>query len=162
MRRYFMTIPEASQLVLQASTMGYGGEIFVLDMGAPVKIVDLARNLILLSGLRPDEDIKIEFTGVRPGEKLYEELNSMEEDTLPTPCEKIKIFTGNGLPSAGMEPYLEALRDICQRRDVPRLVLTLKDLIPDYNPSADLLRRVAHLPKTAVTAASRAKAVAAR
>ena len=162
MRRYFMTIPEASQLVLQASTMGHGGEIFVLDMGAPVKIVDLARNLILLSGLRPDEDIKIEFTGVRPGEKLYEELNSMEEDTLPTPYEKIKIFTGNGLPSAGMEPYLEALRDICERRDVPGLVLTLKDLIPDYNPSAQLLRRVVHLPKTAVTVAPRYRAVAAR
>ena len=160
MRRYFMTIPEASQLVLQASTMGHGGEIFVLDMGAPVKIVDLARNLILLSGLRPDEDIKIEFTGVRPGEKLYEELNSMEEDTLPTPYEKIKIFTGNGLPSAGMEPYLEALRHICERRDVPGLVLTLKDLIPDYNPSAQLLRRAVDLPKTAVTVAPRAKAAA--
>jgi FlaA1/EpsC-like NDP-sugar epimerase len=161
MRRYFMTIPEASQLVLQASTMGRGGEIFVLDMGAPVKIVDLARNLILLSGLRPDEDIKIEFTGVRPGEKLYEELNSMDEDTLPTPSEKIKIFTGNGVPSAGMEPYLEALRDICERRDVPGLVLTLKDLIHDYNPSAELLRRAVQLPKTAVAVASRAKAVAA-
>jgi FlaA1/EpsC-like NDP-sugar epimerase len=161
MRRYFMTIPEASQLVLQASTMGHGGEIFVLDMGAPVKIVDLARNLILLSGLRPDEDIKIEFTGVRPGEKLYEELNSMEEDTLPTPSEKIKIFTGNGLPSAGMEPYLEALRDICERRDVPGLVLTLKDLIRDYNPSAELLRRAVQLPKPAVTAAPRPKAFAA-
>jgi len=111
MRRYFMTIPEASQLVLQASTMGHGGEIFVLDMGAPVKIVDLARNLILLSGLRPDEDIKIEFTGIRPGEKLYEELNSMQEDTLPTPYEKIKIFTGNGLtlPRSAM-PYLRAPR----------------------------------------------------
>ena len=149
MRRYFMTIPEASQLVLQASAMGQGGEIFVLDMGEPVKIVDLARNLILLSGLRPDEDIKIEFTGVRPGEKLYEELNSMEEDTLPTPSEKIKIFTGNGLPSAGMESYLEALRDICERRDLPGLVLTLKDLIPDYNPSAHLLRRAVHLPQVA-------------
>ena len=161
MRRYFMTIPEASQLVLQASTMGHGGEIFVLDMGAPVKIVDLARNLILLSGLRPDEDIKIEFTGMRPGEKLYEELNSMEEDTLPTPYEKIKIFTGNGLPSTGMEPYLEALRHICERRDVPGLVLTLKDLIPDYNPSAQLLRRIVELPKTAVTAAPSAKGAVA-
>jgi FlaA1/EpsC-like NDP-sugar epimerase len=161
MRRYFMTIPEASQLVLQASVMGHGGEIFVLDMGVPVKIVDLARNLILLSGLRPDEDIKIEFTGLRPGEKLYEELNSMDEDTLPTPCEKIKIFTGNGLPSAGMELYLEALRDICERRDVPRLVLTLKDLIPDYNPSAQLLQRVVRRPKSAVTTAPRAKAVGA-
>jgi FlaA1/EpsC-like NDP-sugar epimerase len=162
MRRYFMTISEASQLVLQASTMGHGGEIFVLDMGAPVKIVDLARNLILLSGFRPDEDIKIEFTGVRPGEKLYEELNSLEEDTLPTSCEKIKIFTGNGLPSAGMERYLEVLRDVCRRRDVPGLVLTLKDLIHDYNPSAELLRRVVHPHETAVAAASGAKAVAAR
>jgi FlaA1/EpsC-like NDP-sugar epimerase len=162
MRRYFMTIPEASQLVLQASTMGGGGEIFVLDMGAPVKIVDLATNLILLSGLRPDEDIKIEFTGVRPGEKLYEELNSMEEDTIPTPHEKIKIFTGSGLPSVGMEPYLEALRDICERRDVPDLVLTLKDLIRDYNPSAQLLRRAVQLPKAAVAAAPRVKAVVAR
>jgi FlaA1/EpsC-like NDP-sugar epimerase len=153
MRRYFMTIPEASQLVLQASTMGHGGEIFVLDMEAPVKIVELARNLILLSGLRPDEDIKIEFTGTRPGEKLYEEVNSMDEDTLPTRFEKIKIFTGNGLPSAGMEPHLEALRHICERRDVPGLVLTLKDLIPEYNPSVQLLRRIVDLPKTAVTAA---------
>jgi FlaA1/EpsC-like NDP-sugar epimerase len=141
MRRYFMTIPEASQLVLQASTMGLSGEIFVLDMGAPVKIVDLARNLVLLSGLRPDEDIKIEFTGIRPGEKLYEELHFMEEDTIPTSCEKIKIFTGNGVPSVGMEPYLEEIRRICQRRDVLDLVLTLKELIPEYNPSAQLIRR---------------------
>ncbi len=155
MRRYFMTIPEASQLVLQASTMGNGGEIFVLDMGTPVKIVDLARNLILLSGLRPDEDITIEFTGVRPGEKLYEELNFMEEDTLPTPHEKIKIFAGNSVPPAGMESYLEALRDICARRDLPRLVLTLKDLIPDYNPSAHLLNRAlsgSPVPQQAATA----------
>jgi FlaA1/EpsC-like NDP-sugar epimerase len=146
MRRYFMTIPEASQLVLQASTMGLSGEIFVLDMGAPVKIFDLARNLILLSGLRPDEDIKIEFTGIRPGEKLYEELHSMEEETTSTSCEKIKIFTGNGVPSVGMEPYLETFRHICQSRNVLDLVLTLKELIPDYNPSAQLLRRGVDLP----------------
>ncbi len=141
MRRYFMTIPEASQLVLQASTMGKGGEIFVLDMGMPVKIVDLARNLILLSGLQPDKDITIEFTGLRPGEKLYEELNSLEEGTLSTPHEKIKIFAAGGLPSSGMESYLEVLRDICARRDLSGLVLTLKELIPDYNPSAHLLKR---------------------
>ena len=79
-----MTIPEACQLVLQASAIGQGGQICVLDMGEPVKIVDLARNLILLSGLRPDEDIRIEFTGMRPGEKLYEELSTMLEDTVPT------------------------------------------------------------------------------
>src|SRR5450759_409074 len=112
MRRYFMTIPEAAQLVVQASTLGHGGEIFVLDMGEPVKIVDLARNLILLSGLRPDEDIKIEFTGVRPGEKLYEELNFFEESTVNTHHEKIKIFASNGLPSAGLESHLKSLRDI--------------------------------------------------
>jgi FlaA1/EpsC-like NDP-sugar epimerase len=153
MRRYFMTIPEASQLVIQASTMGHGGEIFVLDMGAPVKIVDLARNLILLSGLRPDQDIKIEFSGIRPGEKLYEELNSMEEDMLSTPHEKIKIFAGNGLPSAGMESYIEPLRDICARRDLPALLLILKEIIPDYNPSAHLLQKALHSPQATPVAA---------
>ncbi|MGC1943223.1 MAG: nucleoside-diphosphate sugar epimerase/dehydratase, partial [Candidatus Acidiferrales bacterium] len=94
MRRYFMTIPEAAQLVLQASTMGRGGEVFVLDMGQPMKIVDLAQNMILLSGRRP-EDVRIEFTGVRPGEKLYEELSTLEEETLPTYHEKIRIFSGD-------------------------------------------------------------------
>ena len=89
---------------------------------------------------------RIEFTGVRPGEKLYEELNFMEENTIPTSCEKIKIFAGNSLPSAGMESYLEQLRGICRRREVSSLVLTLKDLIPDYNPSTQLLRRVVALP----------------
>jgi FlaA1/EpsC-like NDP-sugar epimerase len=98
MRRYFMTIPEAAQLVLQASTMGKGGEIFVLDMGKPVRIVDLARQLIQLSGLKPDEDIRVEFTGLRPGEKLYEELNLMDEQTMPTRHEKIHVFAGTSLP----------------------------------------------------------------
>ena len=89
--RYFMTIPEACQLVLEAGFIGKGGEIFVFDMGDPVKIVDLANNMIHLSGLEPDKDIKIEFTGLRPGEKLYEELLSMSEEVLPTHHEKIKI-----------------------------------------------------------------------
>jgi len=105
------------------------------------------RNLIRLSGLRPDEDIKIEFTGIRPGEKLYEELSSIEEDTVPTPHEKIRIFTANGLPKAGIEPYLESLRQICASRDVAALVFTLKELIPDYNPSAQLLHRIVDLPR---------------
>jgi hypothetical protein len=141
MRRYFMTIPEASQLVLQASTMGQGEEIFVLDMGEPVRIVDLARNLIRLSGLRPDVDIAIEFTGVRPGEKLYEELNHIHEDTLPTRHEKVMIFAGNGLPYIGLEPYLDALRGCCKHRDLMGMVVTFKELIPDYNPSSEVLRR---------------------
>jgi FlaA1/EpsC-like NDP-sugar epimerase len=88
--RYFMSIPEAAQLVMQAGYMGKGGEIFVLDMGLPVKIVDLAKELIRLSGLKED-DIKIEFTGLRPGEKLYEELLADDENTLPTPHSKLRI-----------------------------------------------------------------------
>jgi FlaA1/EpsC-like NDP-sugar epimerase len=89
--RYFMTIPEACQLVLEAGFIGKGGEIFTFDMGKPVKIVDLAINMIRLSGLEPNKDIKIEFTGLRPGEKLYEELLSDMEEVLPTHHEKIKI-----------------------------------------------------------------------
>lgn len=147
MRRYFMTIPEASQLVLQASSMGSGGELFVLDMGQPVRILDLARNLILLSGLRPDQDIRIEFTGTRPGEKLYEELSTLEEETLPTWHEKVKIFAGNGLPAGGMLRHLETLRRCCEDRDARALILNLKDLVPDYNPSVHILRRILERPE---------------
>ena len=89
--RYFMTIPEASQLVLEAAAMGRGGEIFVFDMGESVKIFDLAKNMIKLSGLRYPEDIDIKITGLRPGEKLYEELLANGEDTLPTYHKKIMI-----------------------------------------------------------------------
>jgi FlaA1/EpsC-like NDP-sugar epimerase len=146
MRRFFMTIPEACQLVLQAAVIGEGGQICVLDMGEPVKIVDLARNLILLSGLRPDEDIKIEFTGMRPGEKLYEELNSMLEGTVPTAHEKIRIFVGNGMPEGDMLTWLNTLRDICEARDTGRLVVALKEIVLDYSPSTDLLKRVIASP----------------
>ena len=142
MRRFFMIIPEACQLVLQASTMDEGGQIFVLDMGEPVKIVDLATNLILLSGLRPDQDIRIDFTGVRPGEKLYEELSTLLEDTLPTAHEKIRIYTGNGLPAQAMGSGLERLRQICATRDLGQLIVALKEIVPDYGPSAYLLRRL--------------------
>ena len=106
MRRYFMTIPEACQLVLQASTMGKGGEIFVLDMGEPVRIVDLARNLILLSGLRPEQDIQIEFSGSRPGEKLFEELSEEGEGLLPTHHQKIRVFAGAMTPWTGIQGRL--------------------------------------------------------
>jgi FlaA1/EpsC-like NDP-sugar epimerase len=142
MRRYFMTIPEACQLVLQASSMGSGGEVFVLDMGEPVRIVDLARNLILLSGLRPGVDVSIEFTGIRPGEKLCEELSMADERALPTSHEKIRRFAGNGFPPDGMWSHLEVLRSCCEERDIQGLLLELKDLVPDYNPSAHILRRL--------------------
>lgn len=142
MRRFFMTIPEACQLVLQALAIGHGGQICVLDMGQPVKILDLAKNLILLSGLRPDEDIKIEFTGTRPGEKLFEEISSLLEDTVPTSHEKVRVFIGNGVPDTEVDIWLEALREICQSRDTGRLVIALKELVGDYSPSVELLKRV--------------------
>lgn len=141
-RRFFMTISEACQLVLQASTIGKGGQICVLDMGKPVKIVELARNLILLSGLSPDEDIKIEFTGMRPGEKLYEEVSTMAEDTVPTAHEKIRVYVGSGLPEGDMQKWLECLRYMCETRDTGRLVVALKEIVLDYSPSAELLKRV--------------------
>jgi FlaA1/EpsC-like NDP-sugar epimerase len=142
MRRFFMTIPEACQLVLQAGVIGKGGQICVLDMGEPVKIVDLARNLILLSNLRPDQDIKVAFTGMRPGEKLYEELSTMLEDTAPTTHEKIRIFVGNGMPDGDMLDWLDRLREICKARDAGGLVVALKEIVIDYSPSANLLKRV--------------------
>ena len=110
-------------------------------MGEPVRIVDLARNLILLSGLRPDQDIKIEFTGIRPGEKLYEEISAITENTVPTEHEKIRIFTGNGISEEEMLKSLDRLREICHNRDIGGLVMALKELVPDYSPSAQLLKR---------------------
>ena len=141
MRRYFMTIPEASQLVMQSATMGQGGEIFVLDMGEPVRILDLARNLILLSGLQPERDIKIEFSGARPGEKLYEELNALDESILPTYHEKIKIFEGTSPSWHWMEKELNHLQHLCAVRKFDELIMTMKNMVPEYNPSSDLLRK---------------------
>jgi FlaA1/EpsC-like NDP-sugar epimerase len=147
MRRYFMTIPEAAQLVIQASTMGKGGEIFVLDMGEPVRILDLASNLILLSGLRPGEDIKIVFSGIRPGEKLYEELTHLDEEMRPTFHQKINIFANSGLSAHDTLERVEKLRSLCADRNISDIILELKDLIIDYNPSAHLLRQVMSLPR---------------
>jgi FlaA1/EpsC-like NDP-sugar epimerase len=142
MERYFMTIPEAAQLVLQASTMGNGGEIFVLDMGKPVRIVDLARQLILLSGLKPDEDIAIEFVGTRPGEKLYEEINMADEHMLPTPHERIKVFAGSCLSADSARHHLALLSQACESRDLRALLVELKSIVPDYTVSRELIQRV--------------------
>jgi FlaA1/EpsC-like NDP-sugar epimerase len=109
MKRYFMTIPEAVQLVIQAGALGQGGEIFVLDMGEPVKIVDLARDMIILSGLRPEQDIKIEFTGLRPGEKLYEELFSDRENFAVTRHERIFVAPDTAFDEVEISRELEML-----------------------------------------------------
>ncbi len=111
--RYFMTIPEAVSLVIQAGAMGGGGEVFVLDMGEPVKIVDLARDLITLSGLRPDEDIRIEFTGLRPGEKLFEELLTAEEGTVATQHKRIFVAQQVAPPYGVLESTLDRVREFC-------------------------------------------------
>lgn len=157
MRRFFMTVPEACQLVLQSLAIADGGQICVLDMGQPVKIVDLARHLILLSGLRPEKDIKIEFTGMRPGEKLSEELTTMLEDTVPSKHDKIRIFVGSGVPERNMLNWLETLHDICSTREIGRLVIALKELVPDYSPSVHLLKRITELDDDRLQTAIRIK-----
>jgi len=156
MCRYFMTIPEAAQLVLQASAFSRGGEIFVLDMGEPIRILDLARNLIQLSGLRPDEDIKIEFTGVRPGEKLFEELNTRDENLLPTRHEKVRIFVGTNPARQDIEQWMAKLRATCQDRGLGQLIALLREAVPDYSPSPEILRRISEdqAKKSSVAAAS--------
>jgi FlaA1/EpsC-like NDP-sugar epimerase len=131
MVRFFMTIPEASQLVLQAGAMGKGGEIFILDMGEPVKIVDLARDMISLSGLRPGEDIEIVFTGTRPGEKLYEEVSTTGENVARTGHPKIFIGTIRPVESARLEEALAALEASACRNDEAAIRETLGRIIPE-------------------------------
>jgi FlaA1/EpsC-like NDP-sugar epimerase len=133
MRRYFMTIPEASQLVLQAATMGNGGEIFVLDMGEPVKIVDLAKELITLSGFRPGEDIEIVFTGTRPGEKLFEELSIEGEDMVTTRHPKISIWKKNQpLSREELRQKIDNLISIADLQDHSQIVSFIKQIVPEY------------------------------
>jgi FlaA1/EpsC-like NDP-sugar epimerase len=132
MTRYFMTIPEASQLVLQAATMGKGGEIFVLDMGEPVKIVDLARELITLSGFRPDEDIEILFTGTRPGEKLFEELSIKGEDMLPTRHPKIGIWKNIVKDRETLRNEINSLMHIAPTQQHCKIVEAIKIIVPEY------------------------------
>lgn len=131
--RFFMSIPEAAQLVMQAGYMGKGGEIFVLDMGEPVRIVDLAMDLIRLSGFNED-DIKIEFTGLRPGEKLYEELLADDESTLPTPHPKLRIAQARTVESGEFQALLSWIQnDIATSDDTVRE--RLQHWVPEYTPS---------------------------
>jgi FlaA1/EpsC-like NDP-sugar epimerase len=133
MQRFFMTIPEAVQLILQAAALGRGGEIFVLDMGEPVKIVDLARELVELSGLKVGEDIDITFTGMRPGEKLYEELFIPGESYQRTTHEKIFIAShASDVTVPDLDALLESLHQSALRNDRAMIVNVLQRLIPEY------------------------------
>jgi FlaA1/EpsC-like NDP-sugar epimerase len=132
MKRYFMTIPEASQLVLQAAAMGKGGEIFVLDMGEAVKIVDLARELITLSGFRPGEDIEITYTGPRPGEKLFEELSIKGEDMQPTRHPKIGIWNNIPMDREKLRNSIKELVSTAQKQDYNEITRKIKELVPEY------------------------------
>jgi FlaA1/EpsC-like NDP-sugar epimerase len=141
--RFFMTIPEASQMILQAGAMGEGGEIFILRMGTPVKIADMARDLIRLSGKEPDVDIKIVYTGLRDGEKLYEELITVGEDLLPTGHEKVMALRSNNCFNGAKNPQearkhlyhdLDELEKIAVRQDAKGIKIKLKELVPEYTP----------------------------
>lgn len=132
--RYFMTIPEAVQLVIQAGAMGRGGEVFVLDMGKPVKIVDLARDLITLSGLEPDVDIAIEFTGLRPGEKLYEELLTAEEGVNATKHAQIFVARSRKLKPGEMDKALRNLSAAMRSGGRGKIMESLGNWLPSYKP----------------------------
>ena len=134
MTRYFMTIPEASQLVLQAAATGGGGQIYLLDMGEPVKIVDLARQMITLSGFRPGEDIDIVFTGVRPGEKLFEELRTEGEDLEPTVHPKIHIWKCRKLDWEEVLATFEHLESLQNSPDRAKIIDGIQRLVPEYEP----------------------------
>jgi FlaA1/EpsC-like NDP-sugar epimerase len=136
--RYFMTIPEAAQLVLQASAMGQGGEVFVLDMGAPVKITDLAANLIRLSCPEPNPEIPLVFTGLRPGEKLFEELSFEQEGVKSTSHDKIRVFEGGAVRFEQVRAWLDALSSALEAKNVHQLVQALLTMVPEYTPSDEI------------------------
>ncbi len=141
--RYFMTIPEASQMILQAGAMGEGGEVFILRMGTPVKIADMARDLIRLSGKEPEIDIKIAFTGLREGEKLYEELITVGEDILPTGHEKVMVLRSNKHSNDSksllairekLNKAIDELAKDAHRHDTKTIKKKLKEIVPEYTP----------------------------
>jgi FlaA1/EpsC-like NDP-sugar epimerase len=136
MRRYFMTIPEAVMLVLQAGAMGRGGEVFVLDMGEPIKIYDIACELIKLSGMEPEKDILIVFTGIRPGEKLFEEVLTAEEGVEATEHSKIfKAKIRQALEQRFLLQKVEELKNLAQLHDSSGIIRTLQEIIPTYKPT---------------------------
>ena len=132
--RYFMSIPEAAQLILQASAMGNGREIFILDMGKPIKIVDMARDLIRLHGLEPDRDIPIRYIGLRPGEKLYEELITEGEGIIRTTHEKIRVIRGNHYDFEALNGLIDELIETADTCDGSAIKNKLKEIVPEYTP----------------------------
>jgi FlaA1/EpsC-like NDP-sugar epimerase len=131
-KRFFMTIPEAVQLVLQASRLGQGGEVFVLDMGEQIRIADLARNMIVLSGLVPGKDVQIVYTGLRPGEKLYEELFEEHEQVESTGHPKIHRAVGAPLQADDLEPWITRLPEKLSERDEDELLQELRRFVPTF------------------------------
>lgn len=132
--RFFMSIPEAARLILQAGSMGEGGEIFILKMGEPVRIQDMARSIIKLSGFEPDEDIKIVYTGLRPGEKLYEELITEGEGIIQTGHDKILVLRGNGIDRERLNSEVEELIAIAQSFSAEEIKKKLCRIVPEYTP----------------------------
>jgi FlaA1/EpsC-like NDP-sugar epimerase len=129
-----MSIPEAAQLILQAGAMGKGGEIFILDMGEPVRILDMAKELIRLHGMEPDKDIPIKFIGLRPGEKLYEELITKGEGIIGTSHEKIVVLRGCEGDPDNLKRHLEELLFWAGSRDAENIKKKLKVILPEYSP----------------------------
>jgi FlaA1/EpsC-like NDP-sugar epimerase len=135
MTRYFMTIPEACQLILQAGSMGEGGEIFILDMGTPIRIDDMARDLIRLSGFEPDVDIKIEHIGLRPGEKLFEELITEGEGIIPTSHEKIMVLKGKECNLDVLKGEIDQLMRLSREQHAARIKESLQGIVKEYKPA---------------------------
>lgn len=140
--RFFMTIPEACRLVLEAATLGKDSEIFVFDMGTPVKIGELARRMIELAGYQPDTDIKIQYTGLRPGEKLYEELLSDQENTLPTQHPKIRVAQARTYEFEAFNQAVDPLLRASKQVDIPLVVKIVRKLVPEYKAQNSWLEKV--------------------
>jgi FlaA1/EpsC-like NDP-sugar epimerase len=137
-----MTIPEACQLVLEAVTLGNGGEIFIFDMGQPVKIADLAKKMIRLSGLEPGVDIQIEYTGLRPGEKLFEELLNNEELVKPTSHDKIMIANVREYDYDDMLCMYDKLFEYAQENQNYLVVRTMKEMVPEYKSQNSVYQQI--------------------
>jgi FlaA1/EpsC-like NDP-sugar epimerase len=130
-----MTIPEACQLILQVRAIGEGGEIFILDMGTPIKIDDIAQDLIRLSGFEPDVDIPIKYIGLRPGEKLYEEFITEGECIIPTSHEKIIVFRAEACDQVTLNRAIDEMAKMAFEQDVEGIFAKLKEIVPEYSPA---------------------------